>query len=69
MYLYYILHAALMVAFSMDQYTVMESVGYVEIGVTLSGRTSTSPVTVVVIPLSLSASGKLIYCFDISQLL
>ena len=46
-----------MVAFTMEQYTVMESVGYVEIGVTLSGRTSTSPVTVMIIPLSLSASG------------
>ena len=46
--------------FTLSQYTVMESNGYVPIGVTLSGAISTTPITVRVTPteqLPISARG------------
>ena len=36
--------------FTLEQYTVMESAGYVAIGIMLSGGISTSSITVVVTP-------------------
>ena len=41
----------LFVQFTLEQYIVMESVGYVEVGVMLSGGTSTTPITVIVTPM------------------
>ena len=38
----------LFVQFELEQYIVMESEGYVPVGVMLSGGTSTSPITVMV---------------------
>ena len=40
--------------FTLEQYTVMESAGYVAIGVMLSGGIATSSITVVVTPTELS---------------
>jgi len=42
----------------MEQYNVLESVGYVEIGVMLLRGISTTPITVVVTPTEQSAMGK-----------
>ena len=44
--------------FTLEQYTVMESAGYIAIGVMLSGGISTSSITVVVTPTEQSATGR-----------
>ena len=45
------------IEFLMGQYYVPEIVGYVEIGVILSGGTSATPITVIVTPTEISALG------------
>ena len=56
-----ITYSVLFVNFTLEQYVVMESEGYVPVGVMLSGGTSTTPITVIVTPTEqspISAMGK-----------
>ena len=52
------IYIVLILDFTMEQYNVLESVGYVEIGVMLLRGISTTPITVVVTPTEQSAMGK-----------
>ena len=54
-------YTALFLNFTLEQYVVMESEGYVPVGVMLSGGRSTTPITVIVTPTEqspISAMGK-----------
>ena len=54
-------YTVLFLNFTLEQYIVMESEGYVPVGVMLSGGTSTTPITVIVTPTEqspISAMGK-----------
>ena len=48
--IFYYIIIVLFVQFGLEQYIVMETEGYVPVGVMLSGGTSTTPITVIVTP-------------------
>ena len=57
-------YTALFLNFTLEQYVVMESEGYVPVGVMLSGGRSTTPITVIVTPTEqspISAMGKYVH--------
>lgn len=49
---------ALFLNFTLEQYNVMESEDYVEIGVMFLGGTSNTPITLIVTPIEQSALGR-----------
>lgn len=52
------MYVALVIDFELNQYTVAESSGFVEIVVTISGGSSTTPISVMVITSEQSATGE-----------
>ena len=52
----------LRVEFKSNEFTVTESSGFVEVAVTISGGSSTTPINVMVTTSEQSATGKELYC-------